>query len=138
VLPQECAERTVISPLRERKDHDEAYGAIHLDDAEPSAGGCDGVAFSCVSRLARPKRAPGTATSRAGRYPGSMRKVSIECSFWVDNSTTSRANITSSRFGRGRARAGVTDHKTVGHRRRNRLAHFGVAHFHSQWCAAGA
>jgi hypothetical protein len=33
----------------------ERCGAIHLDHGEPSAGGCNGVAFSCVSLLSSPQ-----------------------------------------------------------------------------------
>jgi hypothetical protein len=34
----------------------ERCGTIHLDHGEPSAGGRNGVAFSCVSLLANPQR----------------------------------------------------------------------------------
>ena len=30
-------------------------GTVHLDHGEPSAGGCNGVAFSCVSLLSNPQ-----------------------------------------------------------------------------------
>ena len=33
----------------------ERCGTVHLDRGEPSAGGCNGVAFSCVSLLSNPQ-----------------------------------------------------------------------------------
>jgi len=33
----------------------ERCGTVHLDHGEPSAGGCDGVTFSCVSLLTNPQ-----------------------------------------------------------------------------------
>jgi hypothetical protein len=43
---QECHRPTFANERR---------GSIHLDHGEPSAGGCNGVAFSCVGLLSNPQ-----------------------------------------------------------------------------------